>query len=290
MLLLAIAAEEPSEAVDAGGGDSVTADFGEDDPGSLVETDDRIQRVDKPDHFESYRPNYILFGDNEDQVLFQFSFRFNIWPTDDPLQVFLGYTQRSWWRLYDAENSSPFTENNYSPELFFRYRFETAVLGEGFDQIQFGYQHESNGEDSVRSRSWDRLYVEQRYVKYFGAPSMDVPTLRAYLRLWVIVAEDPFNRDLEDFAGPGELIVDLSSGRTAAGRFEAEVLARKGGYNFRFDERTLQLGLRWIPPWSDWVQFTPGLYVQSFFGTLQSLERYNIGDNAVRFGIYFAGG
>lgn len=244
----------------------------------------------EPDHFESYRPNYFLFGDQEDQVLFQFSFRYNIWPSQNRLQAFLGYTQRSWWDVYDLDGSSPFRENNYSPELFFRYRFREPPIAEGLDQIQFGYQHQSNGEDSIRSRSWDRVYVEQRYLYYFGSPSVETPVLRVYLRLWAIFLVDPFNSDIEDFAGPGELIVDLSSGDTPAGRFEAEFLGRKGGYNFRFREGSVQLGMRWTPPWAEWIRFTPGLYLQAYFGSLQSLERYNIRDDAIRVGIYLGGG
>ncbi|MEO0814116.1 MAG: phospholipase A, partial [Myxococcota bacterium] len=118
---------------------------------------DVIIRPDKPNHFEAYRPNYFLFGDQEDQILFQFSFRYNLWPQEENrLGVFLAYTQRSWWDLYAFDDSSPFTENNYSPELVFRWRYRRfGVLGTGFDQVQFGFQHQSNGEDSVESRSWD---------------------------------------------------------------------------------------------------------------------------------------
>ncbi|MEM6532176.1 MAG: phospholipase A [Myxococcota bacterium] len=256
--------------------------------GGVPLADSLIERPEKPDHFEGYRPTYFLFGDNSDQVLFQFSFRYNIWPTDGSVQVFFGYTQRSWWELYDFDNSSPFVENNYSPELIFRWRYRTkSQLVEGFDQLQFGYQHQSNGESSNRSRGWDRIYVEQRYVHYFGEPSLSTPAIRAYLRVWALFGIDDFNNDIDDFAGPGELIVDVTSGDTRLGRFEAELLLRKGGYNLRFDNGTVQTGLRWIPAWPDWVKFTPGVYLQAFFGTFQSLERYNIRDDAVRIGIYF---
>ncbi|MEM6733110.1 MAG: phospholipase A [Myxococcota bacterium] len=245
-----------------------------------------VERVTRPDRFDAYRPNYFLFGDNEDQVLFQFSFRYDLWPSEGPFSAYLAYTQRSFWDLYDFDGSSPFTENNYSPELVFRYRFTEYVLGEGFDQFQFGWQHQSNGRDSTESRSWDRVYLEQRYVKYFGPASLSTPSLRAFLHLWLIVAEDPFNDDIEDFAGPGELIVNLSSGDTSVGVFEAELLARKGGYNLSVERGAVQLGLRWKPPWAKWVEFTPGVYVQAFFGHLQSLERYNVRDDAIRVGLY----
>lgn len=260
----------------------------DDPPEAAFGAREPIVRPKKPDNFEPYRPNYLLLGDPEDQVLFQFSFRYNLWPSNDRFNYYLAYTQRSWWDLYEIGDSSPFTENNYSPELIFRWRFRSyGVLGDGFDQLQLGYQHQSNGLGSVESRSWDRLYAEQRYVKYFGLPSLDTPSIRVYLRLWVIVAKDPFNPDIDEFMGPGELIFDVSSGKTEAGKFEAELLLRKGGYNLRFARGAAQTGLRWVPPWAPSVRFTPGVYLQAFFGYGQSLLRYDEIDNAVRLGIYF---
>jgi phospholipase A1 len=251
--------------------------------------DSLIERVVRPDHFEAYRPNYFLFGDKQDQVLFQFSFRYNLWPDDSRVQVFMGYTQRSWWRLYDFEGSSPFAESNYNPELLVRIRYRTSPIVDGFDQLLLGYAHESNGQDGLRSRGWDRLFIEQRFVRFFGPVSLDSPALRVYLRLWWIFATDETNRDIADFAAPGVVIADLSSGTTPAGTFELELMAGKGGYNFDFDRGYLQAGVRWVPPWPDWVRLTPGLYIQGWVGTMQSLERYNISDEAVRVGVFFNG-
>lgn len=256
-------------------------------PSSPLDIDEgtESQRVTDEDHFEAYRPNYFLFGDNEDQVLFQFSVRYNLWPNDSDWDYFLAYSQRSFWRLYAWDESAPITENNFSPELFTRYRRFRHKLRSGFDQTQIGYQHESNGQDEDRSRGWERLYVEQRYTHYLGPAANSAPRIRAYLRLWWIFATDPLNDNIDEFAGPGELIVDISSGDTRGGRFYGEVVARKGGYNFRFDEGSVQLGMRWFPPWPSWVQLTPGLYAQGFFGNLQSLERYDVRDDAIRVGI-----
>ncbi len=258
------------------------------DPAAVAE-ESQIERVVRPDLFEAYRPNYFLFGGAEDQVMFQFSFRYNLWPSDSRIQVFAAYTQRAWWRLYDFEESSPFTELNYNPEFFVRIRYRTPLLMDGFDQLMIGYAHESNGEDEDRSRGWDRIYVEQRFVHFFGPVSLDSPALRIYLRLWVIVHKDEVTPDFDDSGGPGQLIVDFTSGVTPAGTFEVELLAGKGGYNLELDRWRLQTGLRWTPPWADWVKFTPGLYLQGYFGYLQSLERDNIRDDAVRVGVFFAG-
>lgn len=241
-----------------------------------------------PDHIQIYKPNYFLTGfTRETQVLFQFSFRYVLWPNDGIFSPYFAYTQRSFWLLYDG--SSPFLENNYSPELVFRWRFAGIRKFSGFDQLLFGYQHESNGQPDIQSRSWDRLFVEQRYTHYFGTPDQDTAAVRAYLRLWWIFLKDEFNPDIEDFNGPGELIVELDSGEGRWGRFFAEGLFRKGGYDFSFDKGRVQLGVRWQPPFPDTILLTPGLYVQYFTGFTESLETYNIFKETFRVGLVFPG-
>lgn len=247
-----------------------------------------VEEPEAPPPLEAHLPTYILFGDAHDQGLFQFSIRYNLLRNQGKLQGYFAYTQRSWWNLYDS--SSPFVENNYRPELLFRWRNNPKrAFCQGFDEIQFGYAHESNGQGSDLSRSWERIFVEPQFVHYFGTPSDETSSIRASLRLWVIFLSDPFNEDIDEYAGPGELVFKASSGATRFGRLEAEILLRKGGYNLRFEHGALQAGLRWDPPWLRHLSMMPGLYAQAFFGALQSLDRYNARDDAVRFGIYLDG-
>lgn len=107
-----------------------------------------------------------------------------------------GYTHTSWWQLY--EDSSPFRETNYKPEIFvsvpYGQKDKTALKG-----FTFGLLHESNGQAEPESRSWNRLYLEG----YFQAGNLFVVP-RAWYRL-PEKEDDDDNPDLKDFMGYGDL-------------------------------------------------------------------------------------
>ena len=71
--------------------------------------------------------------------------------------------------------------------------------------------------DKPASRSWNFVYVEQRFVQFLGRPSKSTPVLRAYFKLWLVPFGTKDNPDVLDFAGPGEVIVDLTSGHSRLG-------------------------------------------------------------------------
>jgi phospholipase A1 len=110
--------------------------------------------------------------------------------------VYFGYTHTSWWQLY--EDSSPFRETNYKPEVFVTIPYgksdKTSLKG-----FKFGFLHESNGQKEPESRSWNRLYLES----YFQAGNLFVVP-----KVWYRIPEkeeDDDNPDLEDYMGYGDL-------------------------------------------------------------------------------------
>lgn len=75
--------------------------------------------------------------------------------------TFAGYTQKSFWQLYNEEWSRPFRETNYMPEFFARYDFDEPVnfFGSSLMSYDFGVVHQSNGQVQKLSRSWNRIFV-----------------------------------------------------------------------------------------------------------------------------------
>lgn len=67
-----------------------------------------------------------------------------------------GYTQTSWWQVYD--DSAPFRETNYQPEFFVVAPY--GVRNSPLKAVKFGFLHESNGQSDPFSRSWNRLYTQ----------------------------------------------------------------------------------------------------------------------------------
>lgn len=137
-------------------------------------------------------------GRNKIEAKFQLSVKkpifYNLFNLNEDL--YFGYTHTSWWQLY--EDSSPFRETNYRPEIFMTIPYpnaqKTALKG-----IKFGFLHESNGQGKPQSRSWNRLYLES----YF-----QIGNLFTIPRVWYKIPEskkDDDNPDIQDYMGYGDL-------------------------------------------------------------------------------------
>lgn len=129
-----------------------------------------------------HRSNYLLSGfSRKTEVKFQFSFKYDLWPSSGRHTVYLAYTQKSLWDLY--ETSAPFRESDYAPEVFYAH-YHSEVHGQpnpgcGLFSEQLGFEHESNGESGDASRSWNRVFGEVDATCY-GKPVYGL----ASLRLW----------------------------------------------------------------------------------------------------------
>jgi len=146
------------------------------------------QRLEQEEEIEDisfaltpYKPTYILpftyndkiksydaypkgaDGENEMQrmeIEFQISFKMPVLIdiADLPLSLYFAYTQVSLWQAYNFDNSSPFRETNYEPEIFATWQQDTELpLGWTFKLASFGFTHQSNGRGEPLSRSWNRL-------------------------------------------------------------------------------------------------------------------------------------
>ena len=69
--------------------------------------------------------------------------------------IFAGYTQRSFWQMYNR--SAPFRETDYEPEVWLRRVVNTPLLGWNVSTVALGLNHQSNGRSDQYSRSWNRV-------------------------------------------------------------------------------------------------------------------------------------
>lgn len=225
-------------------------------------------------HF--YRANYVIAGFNRaTQVKFQFSVRYRLL---QEFPVYMFYTQKSFWDLYDWDRSTPFRESNYNPGLFWE---GVGQPGGVLSLLRFGVDHDSNGKDGTSSRGWNRVFVEPELVVVEGAwtllPRLDVP---------FAVADE--NKDILNYLGPGEITVEyVSSAIPDHNRFRFTI--RKGrGWNWdRFswhaDWMMRPVTALGIAPFG----VNPSLYIQIWQGYGESLIDYNVSLTRVRLGIQF---
>ena len=179
--------------------------------------------------FTIYKDNYIITGTNftggkitkyNSDAKFQISLRHRLYRKLLPyrLYTFLTYTQKSFWAIY--RSSAPFTETNYNPTLGVGRNFISDGRIIGSAMLQF--EHESNGRDSIWSRSWNRITFMGIYHISYNY------TLQA--KVWIPMMLSEYNRDICRYSGIGHLAGTYNSDN---GRLSCSVLmVKRGGWNF----------------------------------------------------------
>jgi phospholipase A1 len=197
---------------------------------------------------------------NHTEAKFQLSFKGRLWTTDDRrFGVWAAYTQQSQWQVYNGDESRPFRETNYMPELFVSYRPDIALPGGfRFGVLNAGFNHQSNGRSDALSRSWDRLFVEG---------GVEKGNFALYGKLWYRLSEDEGdddNPDITDYYGYG--------GIRALYRYNDNSFAAMLRGNVRTGKGAFQAS--WMSPR---IPFLGPLraYVQFFTGYGESLIDYN---------------
>jgi phospholipase A1 len=124
--------------------------------------------------------------------------------------LWMGYTQQSFWQVYNGDVSRPFRETNYEPEVFATIPMKWDFLGLKARMLNVGLVHQSNGRSNPLSRSWNRVYAQLGFER--GPFSLLV-------RPWVRLHEesDDNNQDIVSYANRGEVVAAWQRGeRTVA--------------------------------------------------------------------------
>jgi len=235
-----------------------------------------------------HKPNYILllnyntrpnhdpwkgFGAgptpiNHAEIKFQVSIKIplarDLFTDGDAL--FAGYTQKSFWQAYNRKVSSPFRDNNFNPEIFYRMRLDSDFLGLKVRIMGIGFEHESNGRAEPLSRSWNRVYG------FFAA---ERGNLMLGLKAWYRIPEPASvdnNPDITDYLGYGELYASYKVwGNRLSLMFRPSLTA---GFS-----PGLRLG------WSFPLFGKLNGYIQYYNGYGESLIDYNHYNNSIGFGL-----
>lgn len=183
------------------------------------------------------------------------------------LDLYFAYTQQSFWQVYDSKNSRPFRESNYEPSLFISYpaREDYPLF---FDRVNIGYVHQSNGGDLLKSRSWDRLFIEG-----IASKGDFIIGLKAWYRIPENSLKDD-NPDITKYLGNGELLMGYLYGK----HFLTFTLRN----NLRIDNKGSILINYSYPLYKNLY-----LHLQYFNGYGESLADYNNSINRFGIGLLF---
>lgn len=93
---------------------------------------------------------------------FQLSLKTKIWQGvfGDVGDLWVGYTQASYWQVYNAAQSRPFRETDYEPEAMLVFNTNYQLFGWNGRMLGIGLVHQSNGQSDPLSRSWNRVVAD----------------------------------------------------------------------------------------------------------------------------------
>jgi phospholipase A1 len=226
----------------------------------------------------SWRPNSAPYrpfrsvlpasGDlSRSELVYQLGFKVKLAQDvlNKPLDLWFAYTQNSFWQASNRDASSPFRETNYQPELMAVAPLHLNLLGVNARFVNLGLVHQSNGQSSSLSRSWNRAYLQL---------GLERGPLSVTARIWKRLhesAQDDNNPDIIDYLGRGDVHLLYHLGGD-----ELSALLR---HNFHTGRGATQLG--WAFPLKGPLRG----YVQVFSGYGQSLIDYNYFQRSVGAGV-----
>lgn len=90
---------------------------------------------------------------------FQLSLKTKLWQDvfGDNGDLWVGYTQDSYWQVYNSKLSRPFRETDYEPEAMLVFNTDYQLFGWNGRLLGIGVNHQSNGQSDPLSRSWNRV-------------------------------------------------------------------------------------------------------------------------------------
>lgn len=203
-------------------------------------TEDSVRRAfDNEPYFGLYKDNYFIFGTSigpkptkmNSNVKFQISVAQRLTKSTLPwgTYLYLFYTQKALWNI--LEESLPFHDLNYNPGIGLAKPLfaEGTYIGKAILQIE----HESNGRDSIFSRSWNRISV--------GANIIINPNMMVYGKYWIPIVDGKYNKDLLKYVGLYHAGVNfLSDNRRFFGNI---MLTKRAKWNLSVNT-TVEFGLR----------------------------------------------
>jgi len=155
-------------------------------------------------YFSIHKDNFFVTGVPTNKTInsstanakYQISFKQVLTRSKLPLDtyLYLTYTQKAFWNIY--KESFPFNDINFNPSIALgKVFYDKNERLKGIGTLAF--EHESNGRDSLASRSWNRISLEYTT----GISKNTVASFKA----WVPFSHKEGNPDLLEYVGLGEV-------------------------------------------------------------------------------------
>ena len=180
---------------------------------------DSVRReIERGNYFSLFKDNYFVGGiplgqkirSDNTNVKFQLSISHRLTKSILPFDtyLFLMFSQKTIWNV--MEESLPMRDMNFNPAIGLGHLIirKNRYIGKTLIMLE----HESNGKDSIMSRSWNKLS--------FGINLMLSDNVDIQTKLWIPIVDGKNNRDIVRYNGIGHF-----------------------GINYHTDDRRIHAGL-----------------------------------------------
>jgi phospholipase A1/A2 len=127
--------------------------------------------------------------------------------SDQPLSdsIWFGYSQQSYWQLFNSGLSRPFRATDHEPEIIYVFGHNRPLLaGWTYRMSGAGLVHQSNGQSLPISRSWNRVYLMAAADKITASGDRLTLQAKGWQRLPEKNASDD-NPDISNLVGRAEI-------------------------------------------------------------------------------------
>lgn len=225
-------------------------------------------------YFGLYKDNYFIFGPSigpkptrkNTNIKFQISVAQRLTNATLPwgTYLYLFYSQKCFWNV--LENSMPMTDLNLNPgigltkPLFVKNRY--------IGKLSLIVEHESNGRDSIWSRSWNKISLAANII-------ID-PNLMVFGKVWIPIVDGENNRDILKYSGIYQCGVQASTDNR---KFTGSVtLVKRKGWNLNYNT-IIELAYRWSTRVNQYI------FLQYYNGYGEGLLDYKVFKSQLRVGI-----
>ena len=227
-------------------------------------------------YFGLYKDNYFIIGPpigsrptrENTNVKFQISVASRLTNATLPggTYLYLFYSQKCFWNV--LEESLPMTDLNFNPgigltkPLFVKNRY--------IGKLSLILEHESNGRDSIWSRSWNKLSVAGNII-------ID-PNLMVSAKVWLPIIDGENNKDILKYCGIFQASIQATTNnRKFAG---AVTFVKRKDWKFNYNT-IVELAYRWT------TKSNTYLFLQYYNGYGEGLLDYKVFKSQLRVGIVF---
>lgn len=234
----------------------VTAGRWSNNPNTLPQSENPDFSSTEPKEFNNY------------EAKFQLSFKTKIIQSlFGKADVWIGYTQKAHWQIYNTEISRAFRELNYEPELIFNVPVDLKIGGLTLKMAGVTFNHQSNGRDLPRSRSWNRIIFNF---------ALESENLQLYLSPWIrLNDEEDENPLITSYIGNGRV--------TAIYKLKKHTFYAIGTNSFTFNDNRGSLEFNYLYP----INRDLNIQAQFFTGYGETLVDYNHYQTTFGLGVSF---